>query len=160
MPRSFRNVPVQVVPVAGVIDLQQALLAKTEMLRSVTCVSVGCRDRDSSGRIDRRRDGNLAGSSRHAHADYAGTAGASAHRTRAAGSVQGHMFDFLADALQTIVQRVVISVGRNETWLLQQWNGVAEVVRHGRRKRHIAAAGFIVIVGWGTGKFELWQRLR
>lgn len=160
MPRSFRNVPVQVVPVAGVVDLQQALLAETEMLRSVTRVSVGGRDRDGSGRIHRRRDANLAGSSRHAHADHAGAAGTAAHRTLAAGDVQWHMFDILADALQAIVQRVVVSAGRNKAWLLQQGNGVAVVRGHRRGKRHIATAGFIVIVGRGTGEFELGQWLR
>lgn len=137
---------VQVVPVARVVDLEQALLAKAEMLRCVTYVSVGGRDRDRRGRIDRRRHRHQARPSGQAHTDYAGAARSSPHRAvsgltlAASGGVQRHVLDhlfLLAGTLEAIRrgQRVV----------------VAAAATTGRR--NVQQAGMVVgMVVWGNGR--------
>lgn len=128
------------------------------MLRCVTYVSVGgCNGNGSRGVHHSGRNSNLAGSSDHADTDYTCAAGTSTHRAVAAGGVKWHMFDLLADAFQAIVQRVVISASGGQAWLFyERDSGMTMVGRdRWRWKSQVATARFVVIVGWGTGKFQL-----
>uniref|UniRef100_A0A8D8PES9 (northern house mosquito) hypothetical protein n=1 Tax=Culex pipiens TaxID=7175 RepID=A0A8D8PES9_CULPI len=167
---------VQVVPVARVVDLEQALLAKAEMLRCVTYVSVGGRDRDRRGRIDRRRHRHQARPSGQAHTDYAGAARSSPHRAvsgltlAASGGVQRHVLNhllLLAGTLEAIRrgQRVVVAAAATTGRRNVQQTGmvvVGMVWGNGRKgKGHVGTAAGLVVrfVRRRTRELQLGKRL-